>query len=102
MSRVRSRNTGPEIAVRRILHALGYRFRLHDKRLPGCPDIVMRGLRSVIFVNGCYWHGHDCAKGRNTPKTNTQFWRDKIAKNVDRDRQTQLKLEELGWNVLQV
>jgi DNA mismatch endonuclease (patch repair protein) len=86
MSRIRSRDTQPEKIVRATLHRLGLRFRLVARDLPGRPDIVLRSRRTVIFVNGCYWHGHECAKGRSKADANSEFWAKKIGDNVSRDR----------------
>lgn len=94
-------NTRPELVVRRGLHALGYRYRLHDRKLPGKPDLVFPRRRAVIFVNGCFWHGHDCHLFR-WPTTRPEFWRDKIGGNVRRDVTTRTRLLELGWRVADV
>ena len=99
MSRVRSTNTRPEIEVRSFLHRAGFRFRLHDNNLPGKPDIVLKRHKTAIFVHGCFWHGHDCKKGR-PPKSNEQFWRDKISKNRERDRKNEMALYQAGWRVV--
>jgi len=100
MSRVRGRETSPEIKVRSLTHRLGYRFRLHRKNLPGKPDLVFPFRKKVIFVHGCFWHGHDCPRGKRTPKTNTEYWIEKIRKNIERDAKNQSQLQSLGWNVL--
>lgn len=100
MSRVRNRNTRPELIVRSLLHRLGYRFRLHRKNLPGHPDIVLPKHRKVIFVHGCFWHGHeDCPRGKR-PTSNIDFWRKKIARNRERDHESLKKLEGVGWKSL--
>jgi DNA mismatch endonuclease (patch repair protein) len=99
MRAVKGQNTGPELKVRRAAHALGYRFRLHRKDLPGSPDLVFPRLKTVVFVHGCFWHGHDCARGARIPKTNTGYWRAKIARNVARDVRTAAELAALGWKV---
>ena len=100
MSGIRGKDTKPEIVVRRLLHRLGYRFRLHCKDLPGRPDIVLPKWRTVIFVNGCYWHGHkDCHLFR-LPKTRTEFWSKKIEGNQARDQRNYIVLEAAGWKVL--
>jgi DNA mismatch endonuclease (patch repair protein) len=99
MGRIRGANTGPELAVRRLLHRLGYRYRLHAKGLPGRPDIVFPARRTVIFVHGCFWHRHDCGHGC-VPKSRREFWQKKFARNVERDRENQKKLATSGWNVL--
>ena len=102
MSRIRGRDTKPEKIVRSVLHRLGFRFRLVAADLPGRPDIVLRRRRTVVFVNGCYWHGHDCAKGRSRAKANAAFWAKKIGDNVDRDRKNLATLSSQGWRVLVV
>lgn len=99
MSRVRQKHTKPEMVVRRLLHSLGYRFRLHRRDLPGTPDIVLPRLRTAIFVNGCFWHGHNCRAG-SLPSTNVEFWTEKRRRNVERDVQKTLLLEANGWLVL--
>lgn len=99
MSRIRSRDTKPEIQVRRLLHAAGFRFRLHRKDLPGRPDIVLPKWKAVIDVRGCYWHAHGCHLFQQ-PKQNREFWSPKLAKNVDRDASNARKLTEAGWRHL--
>jgi len=101
MAAVRVKNTRPELLVRRLLYSLGYRYRLHATNLPGRPDIVFRKRHCVVFVNGCFWHGHDCPRG-NPPSSNVEFWRRKIDKNRKRDRRVQKELCEDGWRVLTV
>ncbi|MGO4840893.1 very short patch repair endonuclease, partial [Rhizobiaceae sp. 2RAB30] len=96
MKAVRRENTAPEIAVRRLLHALGYRYRLHAKELAGKPDIVFRTRRRAIFVHGCFWHGHDCRKGRR-PSSRTDYWEAKIQTNVARDADRIGRLRSDGW-----
>lgn len=98
MSRIRAKNTRPEIHLRSILHRAGYRFRLHSRHLPGTPDIVLPRYRTAIFVHGCFWHGHDCRKGA-LPKSNTAFWESKIARNRDRDAKQIEALRTDGWRV---
>jgi DNA mismatch endonuclease (patch repair protein) len=100
MAAVKSENTKPELAVRRLVHSLGYRFRLHRKGLPGTPDIVFPARRAVIFVHGCYWHGHDCKRGARMPKTNIDYWRTKIDRNAARDAASVAAIEADGWRVL--
>ncbi len=100
MAQVKSRNTSPELKVRRTAHALGYRFRLHRKDLPGSPDLVFPGRGAVIFVHGCFWHGHDCARGSRTPKRNAAYWSAKIARNKARDAAAAEALLARGWRVL--
>lgn len=101
MQSVGSKNTKPELAVRRTLRRLGYGYRLHRKDLPGTPDIAMIGRRKAIFVHGCFWHWHGCAKGR-LPKSRQDYWRPKLERNVHRDRTKIERLESLGWQVLVV
>ncbi|GBQ98129.1 DNA G:T-mismatch repair endonuclease [Acetobacter nitrogenifigens DSM 23921 = NBRC 105050] len=100
MRAVKSANTAPELAVRRLLFSLGYRYRLHRKDLPGSPDIVFAGRRKVIFVHGCFWHGHDCKRGARAPKTNAEYWRSKITRNIERDRRNAAALRDQGWRSL--
>lgn len=100
MARVRSRDTAPELLVRRILTELGYRYRLHRKDLPGKPDIAFIGRRKAIFVHGCFWHGHDCKRGARVPKTNTSYWVTKINRNRARDADSLERLFETGWSTL--
>jgi len=97
MSAIKSKNTKPEIAVRKMLHALGYRFRLHRKDLPGSPDIVLPKYKTVIFVHGCFWHRHENCKYASTPKTRKEFWENKFKENIERDLKTQNNLKSLGW-----
>ena len=101
MSRVRGRDTKPELAIRRGLHARGLRFRLYHKNLPGRPDLVFPGHRAVVFVHGCFWHGHDC-RMFVWPKTRTLFWQEKIGKTRNRDQSTLKILRDRGWRVLTV
>ncbi len=102
MSRVKSKNTTPELAVRRMLFGMGYRYRLHDRRLPGKPDIVLPGRRKIVFVNGCYWHGHRGCRYARLPKSHVEFWSSKIERNRERDQQNIVLLEADGWKVLTV
>lgn len=99
MSRIRSKDTKPELAVRSLLHRMGFRFRLHVKRLPGCPDIVLPKLQTVIFVNGCFWHRHPKCKFAYFPKSRKDFWEKKFKSNVGRDRLLCQELAKLGWSV---
>jgi DNA mismatch endonuclease, patch repair protein len=99
MRSVRRSDTTPEIAVRRALHSLGFRFRLHRKDLPGTPDIVLPKYRQAIFVHGCFWHRHPGCKKATSPKTRHQFWTEKFEHNVARDRRNEDALEQLGWSV---
>lgn len=101
MAAIGPRNTKPEMLIRRGLHALGYRYRLHVNGLPGKPDLVFPGRRAAIFVHGCFWHGHDCALFR-WPSTRADFWRSKIAGNIARDQRTSAQLLDQGWRVLDV
>lgn len=101
MARIRKKNTKPEIRVRRLLHEMGYRFRLHASDLPGTPDIVFRSKRLVIFAHGCFWHQHGCKLTRR-PKTNLAHWLPKLERNIARDRAAQVRLKALGWRVLTV
>ncbi len=102
MSRVRNRNTKPERIVRSALHRLGYRFRLHVRSLPGCPDIAMPRHRTVVLVHGCFWHGHLGCPRAGRPSTNEAFWAEKIDRNVSRDGEVQRALLVLGWRVIVV
>lgn len=102
MSRIKGKNTKPEILLRQLLHREGYRFRLHAPDLPGKPDIVLRKYKTVIFVHGCFWHRHADCPGATTPKTRTDFWIEKFQGTVNRDRLKQAELEALGWRVLTV
>ena len=102
MSRIRGKNTKPEILVRKGLHARGFRFRLHNKKLPGSPDIVLPKYGVAIMVNGCFWHGHKGCRYATKPKTNVEFWETKIARNRHRDEVTNAHLEALGWYVITV
>lgn len=99
MRRVKGRNTTPEMAVRRALTKLGARYRLHRRDLPGNPDIAMPGRRLAIFVHGCFWHGHDCARGARVPKQNREYWVAKVGRNVARDARNAEALAALGWRV---
>lgn len=99
MSGIRGRDTQPEMAVRRYLHATGFRFRLHDGTLPGKPDLVLRKWRTAVFVHGCFWHRHRGCRYFREPATRPEFWRDKIGKNVERDRRNIDRLLALGWRV---
>ena len=99
MSSIRGRDTRPEMIVRRLLHAKGYRFRLHRRDLPGKPDLVFPSRRKIILVHGCYWHRHDCRYGRVRARTNAEFWDEKIKRNVQRDRVTIDALRTAGWGV---
>lgn len=100
MARIRSVDTTPELTVRKLLHRLGYRFRLHRRNLPGKPDICFPGRKKAIFVHGCFWHRHEGCRRTTTPKTRKSFWEDKFQRNVVRDRANVSDLDELGWSVL--
>lgn len=100
MSRIRSRDTQPELRVRRALHAMGYRFRLHRRDLPGRPDIVLPKYRTVVFVHGCFWHRHPGCPNAAEPKTRAEFWRRKFEANVARDAKARAELERAGWKVV--
>lgn len=99
MSHIRSTNSKPEEKVRKYLFSKGFRYRKNDKRYPGKPDIVLPRYKTVIFINGCFWHKHDCPRFV-WPSSNEEYWRPKISRNVERDRQVQLLLKEQGWNVI--
>jgi DNA mismatch endonuclease (patch repair protein) len=102
MRRVRSKNTRPEMAVRRVLHGLGYRFRLHRPDLPGKPDIVLPRLRTVVFVHGCFWHRHPNCRRATVPASNAEFWSEKFSANERRDRRAKNDLRRNGWRVIVV
>ena len=102
MSGIKGKNSLPEMLVRKALFAMGHRFRLHRRDLPGTPDIAMPGRKIAIFVHGCFWHAHQGCKYAKTPSTRTEFWRAKLQGNVDRDRRAAAKLAEMGWRVLNV
>lgn len=123
MSRIRGKNTGPELILRRLLHAAGYRYRLHGAlpsgvshslrqehpqirlrggKLPGSPDLVFTAKRKVVFVDGCFWHGHDCPTGRHRPSSNTEYWNPKLDRNQARDQRNRNDLLALGWQSLTV
>jgi DNA mismatch endonuclease (patch repair protein) len=102
MRAVKGADTTPELAVRRLAHSMGYRFRLHQKDLPGKPDLTFPRLRKAIFVHGCFWHGHDCARGARVPVRNRDYWTQKVARNMERDRSAQSALQRLGWKSLVV
>jgi len=104
MSRIRSENTKPELIVRRLVFSLGYRYRLHQRSLPGCPDLVFPGRRKVVFIHGCFWHQHSDPTCRiaHLPKTKEEFWSNKLGKNVERDHKTNEALKASGWSVLTI
>ncbi|HPA37220.1 MAG TPA: DNA mismatch endonuclease Vsr [Phenylobacterium sp.] len=99
MRQVKGKDTTPKMAVRKVLTALGARYRLHRKDLPGSPDIVLPGRRLAVFVHGCFWHGHDCARGARVPKANRDYWVAKVDRNRARDARNRAELEALGWRV---
>lgn len=100
MSQIKGKNTKPELIVRKFLHAKGYRFRLHTKKLPGKPDIVLPKFKTVIFVNGCFWHGHEECKYFVVPKTRTEWWLSKINRNKQLDSENTIKLKAEGWKII--
>lgn len=102
MSKIRGRDTRPELLVRRILHAAGLRYRLHAKDLPGKPDLVFPRVRAVLFVHGCFWHMHRCRYGKPVPATNKDFWAVKRRSNVDRDKRNRAQLRAAGWRVFEI
>ena len=99
MSKISGKETKPEILVRKYLFSKGFRFRKNDKHLPGRPDIVLPKYKTVIFIHGCFWHGHHCKAGK-LPETNKEFWENKINSNIERDKKNQHKLEKLGWKII--
>jgi DNA mismatch endonuclease, patch repair protein len=99
MRRVRGKDTKPEMRLRKALHAAGLRYRLHDRRLPGRPDLVLPGRRLVIFVHGCFWHRHEGCSRTTTPKANNAYWMGKFAENIERDQRKTHQLRQAGWNV---
>lgn len=102
MAAIRGKNTKPEIIVRKYLWKHGYRYRLNHHRLPGKPDIVMRKYRTCIFVNGCFWHGHEDCRYYTIPKSNTEFWRSKVKRNQERDAEVKQQLSEMGWHSITI
>jgi len=100
MANIRAKNTKPEIIVRSLLHQKGFRFRLHDKKFPGKPDIVLPKYKTIIEIQGCFWHGHENCKYFNYPKNNRKFWKTKIKRTAERDKINHLMLHELGWNLI--
>ena len=101
MSKISGKETKPEILVRKFLFAQGFRFRKNDKRYPGKPDIVLPKYKTVIFVHGCFWHGHNCPAGK-LPETNKKFWEKKIKENIERDKKNEIELKKLGWKVITI
>ena len=102
MKQVRGKDTGPEMAVRSLVHGMGFRYALHRRDLPGNPDLVFPARNRVIFVHGCFWHGHSCRAGRNRPSSNTGYWTAKLDRNQARDAANRRRLKILGWRVLAV
>lgn len=102
MSKIKSKNTKPEMLVRRFLYSSGLRYRIHQNHLAGSPDLVLNKFKTLIFVNGCFWHGHSNCKRAALPKTRTEWWRNKISKNIQRDQKARLDLSKLGWKIFTV
>jgi DNA mismatch endonuclease (patch repair protein) len=102
MSRIRAKNTKPELLVRKFLFSKGFRYRLHDKKLPGKPDIILSKHKTVIFINGCFWHGHQDCKKATIPKTRTDWWKEKIERNKLNDKNANIALTFAGWNVVTI
>lgn len=102
MSRIRSKDTNPEMLVRRFLHSKGYRYTLHNKKLPGKPDIVLPKYKTVIMVHGCFWHGHENCKYYTIPKTRTEWWQNKISGNIANDEKAAIALQNLGWKIINI
>ena len=100
MSANKGKGTKPEVIVRRLVHSLGYRYRLHRRDLPGCPDMIFPSRKKVVFVNGCYWHRHNCKKGRSVPETRKEFWQNKFERTIQRDKDNRKMLKKLGWQYL--
>jgi DNA mismatch endonuclease, patch repair protein len=100
MAKIRGKNTSLEMKVRQLIWRLGYRYRLHNRNLPGTPDLVFNGRKKVIFVHGCYWHRHDCPAGQQIPKSRVNFWKAKLARNAERDKEVQEALRNEGWDIL--
>ncbi|MCI0507800.1 MAG: DNA mismatch endonuclease Vsr [Gammaproteobacteria bacterium] len=99
MRRVRSKDTTPELVVRRLIFSFGYRYRLHRRDLPGKPDIVIPSRKKIIFVHGCFWHGHACKRGARIPKQNRKYWEQKITRNKELDKKHRAELKRMGWRV---
>jgi DNA mismatch endonuclease, patch repair protein len=102
MRRVQREDTSAEMALRKLLHGLGFRYRLHDRSLPGSPDLVFPSRRCVIYVHGCFWHGHSCKRGRRRPVSNASYWAKKLENNRKRDRYVKRQAKRLGWRTLEV
>src|SRR5580698_1100547 len=99
MSRIRSKDSKPELIVRRTVHRMGFRYRLHSNKLPGSPDLVFARRKKIIFVHGCFWHGHGCRAGRNRPESRQEYWDAKLERNMIRDRRNSSRLRRQGWSV---
>ncbi len=103
MKRVKAKNTSLELKLRRLLLSMGYRgYRIHYGALPGKPDVVFTRYKKVIFAHGCFWHGHDCKAGKNTPRTNKNYWEPKLKRNAERDRKNQIEIRKQGWDVITI
>ena len=102
MAAIKGKDTKPEVMVRKFLFSKGLRYRLNNRKLPGSPDIVLKRYKTVIFVDGCFWHGHEGCKYFRLPKSNTSFWETKIARNIERDKESTRALKTLGWNVIRI
>lgn len=102
MAAIKGKDTKPEMMVRRYLHALGFRYGLHNRKLPGSPDLVFRAFKTVVFIHGCFWHGHRNCRYATMPKSNTEFWTLKIDRNKERDRESEERLKAKGWNVITI
>ncbi len=102
MSRVKAKDSRAEMAVRSLAHSMGFRFRLHAADLPGKPDLVFRGIGKIIFIHGCFWHGHNCRAGKNTPASNQSYWSPKLERNRIRDRRNAARLRRSGWGVMTI
>ncbi len=102
MSRIKGKNTKPEMMVRRFLHSNGFRYRLHDTNLPGKPDIILKKYKTIIFIHGCFWHGHEGCKYYVVPKTRTQWWLNKINRNIEKDKENVKALQKNDWNIITI
>lgn len=102
MSKIKSKDTKPELLVRKYLFSKGFRYRLHNKKLPGTPDLVLPKYKTAIFINGCFWHGHNNCKYFVIPKTRTEWWLEKISRNIERDTENKKILTELGWKIMEI
>jgi DNA mismatch endonuclease, patch repair protein len=102
MRRIRNKNTAPELYVRKLVYSLGYRYRLHVRSLPGCPDLVFGGRRKIVFVHGCFWHQHEGCRDAHVPKSRLSYWQPKLHRNVDRDAKSEQLLADMGWKILTV